>query len=143
MKAAPYIIVGVVLASIVTGYIFLKSPDDGGTSSSAQLVSGDLGDQTNGDSVRTENGIQIVHIVAGGGYSPRKVTVKADIATQIEMETNGTYDCSSALTIPAIKYNKQLPATGTTLIDIPAQSKSTVLTGLCAMGMFRFDIEFV
>jgi plastocyanin domain-containing protein len=135
MKAAVFIIVGMTVVGIVGGYFLFRSPDDGDTRSNAPVVSG--------DSVRTENGTQIIHIVARGGYSPRVVTAQADMPTRIEMETSGSYDCSSALTIPSLDYTKQLPATGTTIIDVPAQSKGEVLTGLCAMGMYTFDIEFV
>lgn len=110
------------------------------------LIWGSLASQEGGGdaaaAVRIENGTQIIHIVARGGYSPRRITAQADLPTQIEMETKGTYDCSSWLTIPDLNYAKQLPSTGVTLIDVPPQSAGTTLVGLCSMGMYSFEIGF-
>jgi heme/copper-type cytochrome/quinol oxidase subunit 2 len=92
--------------------------------------------------VREENGIQIAHVFARGGYAPRKITLAADKPAKLEVETKGTYDCSTAFTIPALDYRKQLPPTGITTIDIPQQKPGTKFTGLCSMGMYSFEIEF-
>lgn len=99
------------------------------------------GTDTNITTKETNNG-QTIRILARGGYSPRKITAQANKPLKIEMETKGTYDCSSAFVIPALKYQKQLPATGITIIDIPAQPSSSTLQGLCAMGMYSFTVEF-
>ncbi len=85
---------------------------------------------------------QVITINAKGGYSPQVTHAKADTPTIIKVVTNGTFDCSSALSIPSLQYQKNLPATGETLIDVPAQSMGTTLQGVCSMGMYNFSILF-
>ncbi len=94
------------------------------------------------DNVRIEDGKQIITIRAKGGYYPRKTEAKAEIPTIIRMETNGTFDCSSALVIPSLKYRKSLPISGITEIEVPAQKAGSTLDGLCSMGMYNFAINF-
>lgn len=96
----------------------------------------------NGGIAREENGVQIIHILARGGYSPRQIYARAGMPVRIEMETKGTYDCSSFFVIPSLKYQKRLPSTGLTNIDIPAQNSGSTLVGLCGMGMYSFEIKF-
>lgn len=92
--------------------------------------------------VREENGTQIIRILARGGYSPDTVSAKSGIPTIVEVETKGTYDCSSAFTIPSLKYEEQLPATGITKIDIGSREKGTELLATCSMGMYSFTMNF-
>jgi len=92
--------------------------------------------------VTEKDGVQVIRILARGGYSPRQISAKAGIPVRIEMETKGTYDCSSVFVIPSLKYQKRLPPTGITTIDVPAQKSGSSLTGLCGMGMYSFEIEF-
>lgn len=94
------------------------------------------------NNVTVVDGKQIVSITAKGGYSPRISKAKADIPTTLKMTTNGTFDCSSALTLPSIAYQENLPSSGITNIDIPAQKAGTTFEGLCSMGMQRFEIAF-
>lgn len=90
-----------------------------------------------------EDDIQIIEITAKGGYSPRVTEAKANVPTELRMITENTYDCSSALVIPDLSYSGYLPFSGITEIEIPAQEAGTTLQGLCSMGMFQFQIEFV
>lgn len=92
--------------------------------------------------VTMENGTQVIAIDARGGYSPRQTTAKAGIPTIIRMNTQGTFDCSSAVRIPSIGYEKNLPASGTTDIPVPAQQAGETLKGLCIMGMYNFSVTF-
>jgi hypothetical protein len=62
--------------------------------------------------------------------------------TLLKINTNGTFDCSSALSIPSLNYQKYLPATGETLIEVPPQESGTTLQGTCAMGMYNFSVKF-
>ena len=94
------------------------------------------------NNVNVVDGKQIVSITAKGGYSPRVSKAKADMPTTLRVTTNGTFDCSSALTLPSISYQNNLPATGVTNIEIPAQKAGTKFQGLCSMGMQRFEIAF-
>lgn len=85
---------------------------------------------------------QVVEISAKGGYSPRVVSARAGIPTIIKVTTKGTFDCSSALTIPSIGYRTNLPPSGVTDIEIPPQVAGTSLQGICQMGMYSFAINF-
>jgi plastocyanin domain-containing protein len=58
------------------------------------------------------------------------------------MQTTGTFDCSSTLNIPSLNYQKNLPATGVTEIEIPPQPAGSTIEGLCGMGMYKFEIAF-
>ncbi|MBP6860161.1 MAG: hypothetical protein KBC38_01195 [Candidatus Pacebacteria bacterium] len=109
----------------------------------ALLLSGSSAtDAVEGVNVSVVDGKQIIEIGAKGGYSPRETIAKADIPTVLRVATKGTFDCSSALTIPAIGYQNSLPPSGTTDIEIPPQKPGTTLQGLCAMGMYNFSIKF-
>lgn len=88
-------------------------------------------------------GKQIVEIRAKGGYMPRVTTAKAGIPTIIQVKTEGTFDCSASLTVPAVGFSKHLPASGVTSIEIPAQSANAVVQGICSMGMYSFTVNFV
>lgn len=94
------------------------------------------------NNVTVENGKQIVTISAKGGYSPRISEAKADTPTLLRVDTNGTFDCSSSLNLPSMNYQKNLPATGVTDIEIPAQKAGSTFEGLCGMGMYKFQIAF-
>jgi plastocyanin domain-containing protein len=85
---------------------------------------------------------QVIEIDAKGGYSPRAITAKADIPTTLKVTTRGTFDCSSALTIPSIGYRTNLPPSGVTEIEVPPQTSGSTLQGICQMGMYSFAINF-
>ncbi len=103
---------------------------------------GQNGSQTDGKSIRDEDGVQVIRILARGGYNPRQISARADIPVRLEMETKGTFDCSSVFTIPSLGYQKRLPSTGLTTINVPAQKTGTSLIGTCGMGMYSFEIKF-
>lgn len=92
--------------------------------------------------VRLEDGQQIIEISAKGGYRPRVTTAKANTPTLLHVRTDGTFDCSTALTIPAIGYRTSLPPTGVTSVTIPPQPPGTTIKGLCSMGMYSFSMKF-
>lgn len=94
------------------------------------------------NNVSVVDGKQIVEIGAKGGYSPRITTAQAGIPTVIKVSTRGTFDCSSALTIPQIGYSNNLPPSGVTEIEVPAQEAGAKLQGICSMGMYNFSINF-
>lgn len=97
------------------------------------------GGQTN---VTVVDGKQIIQINAKGGYAPQVTTAKANMPTVINVQTNGTFDCSSALTVPAVGFRKNLPATGVTPIEIPPQQPGALIKGVCSMGMYHFAVNF-
>lgn len=92
--------------------------------------------------VREENGVQYIRIVARGGYRPTQVIAEAGVKTILEIETQGTYDCSAALNIPQLGFQQFLPATGVTPIEIPEEYATGSLNILCSMGMYRSRIDF-
>lgn len=87
------------------------------------------------------NGTQYIDLTAKGGYSPQETIAQAGIPTVLQVTTNGTFDCSSAITIPQQKISKTLPASGTTEIVLGTPSLG-LLQGTCSMGMYRFEIDF-
>lgn len=89
-----------------------------------------------------DDGKQIIQINAKGGYAPRVTVAKANMPTVINVHTNGTFDCSSALTVPAVGFRKNLPATGVTPIEIPPQQPGATIKGICSMGMYNFAVNF-
>lgn len=93
------------------------------------------------ENVEMRGGVQYVTISARGGYSPRVTTAEANIPTKLIVKTNGTYDCSRALVIRSIGYQKILPQTGEEIIDL-GSPKSGTLQGLCSMGMYNFAVVF-
>lgn len=94
------------------------------------------------NNVSVANGVQIVEINAKGGYFPRKSLAKARIPTTLRMKTSGTFDCSGSLVIPSINYQENLPMSGSTDIQLPAQAAGKTLQGFCSMGMYNFEVEF-
>lgn len=92
--------------------------------------------------VTVADGKQIVEIGVKGGYSPKISTAKADMPTVLRMTTNGTFDCSSGVTIPSLGIRQILPASGNTDIEVPAQKAGTTLDGVCVMGMYHFAVNF-
>ncbi len=93
------------------------------------------------NNVEIKDGIQYVTISAKGGYLPRISTAKAGIPTKLLVETNGTYDCSAALRINSIGFQKILKNTGEEVIDL-GTPKVGPLQGICGMGMYSFNVNF-
>jgi len=102
----------------------------------------DISKEQEGNNVSIVDGKQVITINAKGGYAPRITSAKANMPTIIKVATNGTFDCSSAISIPSIGYRNILPQTGETLIDVSPQKPGTKMQGLCSMGMYNFSIEF-
>ncbi len=87
------------------------------------------------------DGKQIIEITAKGEYQPRQSVAKAGIPTILRFNTQGTFDCTSAVRIPSMNISKNLPPSGVTDIDLGTQKIAT-LHGTCGMGMFPFQIDF-
>lgn len=90
-----------------------------------------------------ESGKQVINITAKGGYKPGVVTAKAGEPALLKIKTSNSYDCSRAFMIPELNINKNLPQTGETVIEIPAQAAGKSLKGTCSMGMYSFTMKFV
>ncbi|KKR43045.1 MAG: hypothetical protein UT78_C0009G0020 [Candidatus Nomurabacteria bacterium GW2011_GWF2_40_12] len=92
--------------------------------------------------VEIKDGIQYITIDAKGGYSPRLSTAKAGIPTKLIVKTDGTYDCSSSLVVRAAGFQKLLPQTGETEIDLGIPEAGVPIEGVCGMGMYSFNVNF-
>lgn len=103
--------------------------------------SGGIGN-TNVQNVTMENGTQIVEIGVRGGYAPEVSVAKKGLPTVLRLRTQNTFDCSSAIAIPALNYRSYLPQTGVTDIPVPVEQANGTLSGMCSMGMYRFEVRF-
>ena len=101
--------------------------------------SGDTSTDTN---IRWEGDKQIITITADGGYTPKQTIAEADVPTTLEFVTRGGFDCSSALVIPSLNYSTQLSSGAPVSLPLDPQVPGSTLTGLCAMGMYSFTIQF-
>ncbi len=128
-----YILFGIIAVVVLVGGIVLVLSTGSKTDSKSTAEQGDLS---------IVDGKQIIDITAKGGYSPKVITAKADMPTILRVNTNSTFDCSSTLSIPSIGYTANLPPTGTTDVPVPPQRAGTRLNGLCAMGMYNFEVNF-
>jgi sulfite exporter TauE/SafE len=80
--------------------------------------------------------------VANNGYLPRVARAKAGRPFRLAMVTRDTYSCARALVVPSLGIQQELPATGTVMIDIPAQPAGSKLFYSCSMGMYSGVIVF-
>jgi plastocyanin domain-containing protein len=87
-------------------------------------------------------GKQLIDVAVKEGYHPKAVTAKAGVPTVLKMKTDGTYDCSTVFVIPELKMRTQLPSSGVTDVEIPAQKAGTDLMAVCGMGMYSLEIKF-
>ncbi|MDP1625307.1 MAG: cupredoxin domain-containing protein [bacterium] len=126
----------IVSAIIVAGSIYFSANSFGGGSDTVAKPT------TAVNNISTEGGKQIIDIMAKGGYSPRQTVAKAGVPTVLRIKTNGTFDCTSSLSIAALNYKENLPPTGVTEIEVPPQKAGAKLTGLCSMGMYNFSVNF-
>jgi len=76
------------------------------------------------------------------GYSPRILHAKSGVPVKLNLVTKDTYSCARGFVIPSINVEHLLPATGTVLVDIPAQDKGSVMNFTCTMGMYTGQIVF-
>jgi plastocyanin domain-containing protein len=117
---------------VALGVVFLSGSKSNSDTNTAQAV----------QNSEIKDGVQYITINAKSGYSPRISTAKAGIPTKLIVKTNGTYDCSASLAIHSINYQKILPQTGETEIDIGTKNAGETLQGVCGMGMYSFVIDF-
>ncbi len=99
-------------------------------------------DSVENQNVFIENGKQVIEIVAKGGFRPRVTQAKSGMPTVLRIKTNNTFDCSSTIVIPALQYRARLESSGITEVEIPMQPAGKNIRGICAMGMYGFNIQF-
>jgi plastocyanin domain-containing protein len=93
------------------------------------------------NNVSVVDGRQIIEITAKGGYLPRRSVAKAGLPTSLRFNTEGTFDCSSAVRIPSLGISRNLPQSGVAEIDL-GNPRFGVLQGTCGMGMYWFEVDF-
>lgn len=92
--------------------------------------------------VKIEGNKQVLDLRVRGGYSPNVINAKANTPSILRMTTQNSFDCSTAVVISKLQYRTNLPYTGTTDLEIPAQPAGTTIDGNCSMGMYFFKIVF-
>ena len=128
-KNAYIVILGAII--VASGIIFFKHPANEVRQDTQQLP----------QNVEMENGVQYITIIAKGGYSPKVSNAQAGIPSKLIVKTDGTFDCSLALVIRSVGYQKILSQTGKEVIDLGIPETGT-LQGLCSMGMYSFKVNF-
>lgn len=102
----------------------------------------DGGEYQEGQNVEVRDGVQYVKVNAAGGYWPEVSNAQAGIPTKLVVKTAGTFDCSAALIIRSINYQKVLDQNGEEIIDLGTPKVGQVTQGVCSMGMYNFKINF-
>ena len=120
-----------IVAGVIIGGAILYAGSSGGKAAVASVAN-----------VSVTDGKQTIEIGAKDGYTPTLTAAKANMPTVLRVQTNGTFDCSSAITIPSIGYRANLPPTGSTDIEVPPQSAGTSMHIVCGMGMRNASVNF-
>lgn len=76
------------------------------------------------------------------GYSPSRISAPAGRVLTLNVVTDNTTSCARAFVIPDLGVEILLPKSGTTPIQIPAQTAGTVIPFTCSMGMYTGEIVF-
>jgi sulfite exporter TauE/SafE len=83
-----------------------------------------------------KDGTQVVTVtVHETSYTPSAVQVRPGLRTQLVLVTAGIRGCTSTFVIPKRNLQKQLPATGRTVVDLGVL-KPGVLRWTCGLGMY-------
>lgn len=80
--------------------------------------------------------------VTSSGYSPNNITIKNNTKTRIILNATDAYSCARAFTIPALKIQKLLPASGQAVVEF-TPTKAGPLTFSCSMGMYTGTINVI
>ncbi len=130
MNKIPLVILTLGLV-IGIGIIFMNGPGE-----NSESVSGEPG-----QNIEIRDGVQYVTIVARGGYSPRTTQIQGGFPTKLIVKTDGTYDCSAALVIRSLGFQKILSPEGEEIIDAGIPKSGEKIQGVCGMGMYSFQID--
>ncbi len=80
--------------------------------------------------------------VANSGYQPEVTRATPGQPFKLALVTRNTQSCARAFVIQSLGIEKMLPATGTVMVDIPAQKAGSKLYYSCSMGMYSGVIVF-
>lgn len=126
-----------ILAVLLIGAITLMISANGFSQSPAQVAG-----ITSSNVTFDATGTQIITVAVKNGYEPRVINAMPGVPTIIRMNSQKTYGCERAFTLPTLGIVKNLPANGATDISIEPQEPGTSLLGSCTMGMYTFTINF-
>jgi sulfite exporter TauE/SafE len=89
------------------------------------------------------DGMPVVTIAAlNNAYVPHTVNAPANQKVKLKLVTDHTTSCILGFTIPELNIARNLPTTGSVLIDLPAQPSGKVLRFSCSMGMYTGKIIY-
>ena len=80
--------------------------------------------------------------VKNDGYAPEVTHARPDQPFQLALVTDEVYSCSRGLRHPVAEGRSNAAATGTVMVDIPAQPAGSKLFYSCSMGMYSGVIVF-
>jgi sulfite exporter TauE/SafE len=86
--------------------------------------------------------VELVVQATNQGYSPEFLQAPAGQPVILSLQTQDTFSCSRAFTIPELGVEAILPATGKVRFDLPAQKPGKLLYFTCSMGMYGGAIQF-
>lgn len=144
-KAAAVMVILAALVSINSGLILSGSRVT--LASIGSVFSSDSSDGTDlfalPEAGVGSDGMQEVIIgVQSYAYSPSRIRAKAGVPTRLVLRTNRTRGCTRAFVIPSANFQKVLPETGATAVDLGVLKTGTIHY-TCSMGMYRGSIEVV
>ena len=122
-------VVIVLLAILIALFIFIRGDND----DKSMVV----------QNVEIKDDIQYVTINGKGGYFPNITKVESGLPTKLVIKTKGTYDCSAALVISDVNFQKTLAPTGEEVVDLGILEPGQVMQGTCGMGMYSFKVEAI
>lgn len=85
--------------------------------------------------VRIEDGVQVVRMTQGSGYSPSQFTVQAGVPVKWIINSTNPYNCASSLIASKIGVRKNLVA-GENVIEFTPKEAGQIPFS-CSMGMYR------
>lgn len=89
-----------------------------------------------------DNKQEITIIAWSARYTPMLTRAKAWLPTTLKIQGKNAYGCESAVRIPQLSYSKNLDSNGSDVVDLWVQNAWSVMNGMCAMGMYNFQIKF-
>lgn len=101
-----------------------------------------LNGQTEETSSDTPASAEVVIAVNPIGYDPNYIRVPAGQPVTLTLKTDGNTGCTSVFKIPSLKIEKDLPATGDTVVTATFDEPGRYVFS-CGMGMFTGTIEAV
>ena len=108
---------GVALIAGIVWYFFLSRKSEAGSASSGP-------------------GVQEIHVIVKGGYSPELIAARAGVPLRIHFRREETAPCSEEIVFPDFGIRRHLPPFETTVVEIPAPKPGRYVFA-CGMDMLH------